>query len=120
VDDARDPLTPPPLPATPAGSPPVPLPPHPVDPDSVVPGIPELPQVSVPDAATDQVTKLGLKQWVKNAIMLGVLLVWASYMVITLLQKNIPPLTLWTVPGATYTLLLGKMPKFPGKNGNGS
>lgn len=44
--------------------------------------------------------------------MLGVFSVWAIYMGVLFYQKQTPPTPLWAVPGATYTILMGRVPKF--------
>lgn len=51
--------------------------------------------------------------WVRNLVMLGVLTVWGAYMLASIfIAGDVPSPFVWTVPGATYAVLTGRMPSF--------
>lgn len=56
--------------------------------------------------------------WLRHSLMVGIFLVWCAFMLVSLQGTKVQdiPLPLWTVPGASYGLLYGKLPKF-GKSG---
>ncbi len=51
-----------------------------------------------------------MQQWIKTIVMLGVFSVWAVYMGVLFIEHVTPPTPLWAVPGATYTILSGRVP----------
>jgi hypothetical protein len=49
--------------------------------------------------------------WVRNLVMLGVLAVWGAFMLVSMfVLEQVPSPFVWTVPGATYTVLVGRVP----------
>lgn len=54
-----------------------------------------------------------METWVRNLVMLGVLAVWGFFMAFsTFVLKEVPSPFVWTVPGATYAILMGRVPTF--------
>lgn len=52
-----------------------------------------------------------METWIRNLVMLCVLLVWGSFMMVTMfILKEVPSPFVWTVPGATYAVLVGRVP----------
>ncbi len=58
-----------------------------------------------------------MPNWLRNTIMIVVLSTWAIYMAVAIaIRDELPPLPLWTVPGATWALLSGWLPSWPRRN----
>lgn len=54
-----------------------------------------------------------METWVRNLVMLGVLVVWGGFMFVSVVvQGEVPSPFVWTVPGATYAVLMGRVPNF--------
>lgn len=50
--------------------------------------------------------------WMRNLIMLGVFGAWLCYMTVVFAHGDYPPLPAWFVPGATFSLLSGRVVRF--------
>lgn len=48
-----------------------------------------------------------MQTWVRNAVMLIVVVVWAVYIAGAMLNGQNPPAAVWAVPGVTYAALMG-------------
>lgn len=46
-----------------------------------------------------------MSSWVKNGIMITVLLVWTVVMLTQLYRRMTPEVTMWGIPGALYVIL---------------
>lgn len=54
-----------------------------------------------------------METWVRNLVMIGVLFVWGTFMLVSVfLLEQVPSPFVWTVPGATYAVLMGRVPTF--------
>lgn len=52
-----------------------------------------------------------METWVRNLVMLCVLTVWGAFMMVSMFMlKEVPSPFVWTVPGATYAVLVGRVP----------
>jgi hypothetical protein len=52
-----------------------------------------------------------MEAWVRNLVMLGVLFIWGAFMLTSMfVLKQVPSAFVWSVPGATYTVLMGRVP----------
>lgn len=62
-----------------------------------------------------------METWVRNLVMLCVLFVWGAFMMISMfIFEEIPSPFVWTVPGATYTVLNGRVPIIWHRSSNSS
>ncbi len=60
----------------------------------------------------DEPGRAGMPQWLRNAVMLVVLTVWAAFMASSLIRGTPVDAIAWGVPGAVYFAL---QPTWPGR-----